>query len=140
MKIGRLKLSDALTILHENRLGYLGCISNGEPYVLPINYYFDGKHIFSHSLPGMKIDALRKNPQVCLQVSQIRDSYHWRSAIAYGAYDEISDPRMEEEIMAEMYKHIEQLTPVESKMIATSEKMVVFRIRLTEITGMGEEW
>jgi len=140
MNIGKLKLSDALTILHESTFGYLGCISNGDPYVLPINYYFDGKHIFSHSLPGLKIEAMRKNPRVCIQVNQIKDPYHWRSAIAYGLYEEIADPQIIQAAMGELYKHIEQLTPVESKMIGTSEKMVVYRIRLTEITGVGEEW
>lgn len=140
MNIGKLKLSDALTILHECTFGRLGCISNDEPYVLPINYYFDGKYIFSHSLPGLKIDAMRSNPRVCLQVDQIRDPYHWRSAVAYGHYDEIVDPHQRESVMAELFKHIEQMTPVESKMIGSSEKMIVYRIKLTEVTGVGEEW
>ncbi len=140
MIIGKLKLSDALSILHESTFGRLGCITKGEPYVIPINYYFDGKYIFSHSLPGRKIDAMRANPRVCLQVDQIRDPYHWRSAIAYGQYDEIVDPQKREKVMAELFKHIEQMTPVESKMIGTSEKMIVYRIKLTEITGVGEEW
>jgi len=47
------------------------CIAAGWPYVVPVNYFFDGKDIYIHSLPGKKLDALRANPRACLQVDEI---------------------------------------------------------------------
>src|SRR5262245_39003501 len=79
MNIGKLKDADALEVLREGSLGRLGCIAAGWPYVVPVNYYFDGRDIYIHSLPGKKLDALRVNPRVCLQADEIKDSYNWRS-------------------------------------------------------------
>src|SRR5215467_16085524 len=67
MNIGKLRDTDALAILSEGSLGRLGCIAAGWPYVVPVNYFFDGKDIYIHTLPGKKIDALRANARVCLQ-------------------------------------------------------------------------
>src|SRR5262245_12615450 len=91
MSIGKLGNTDALAILREGTLGRLGCIAAGWPYVVPVNYYFDGENIYIHTLPGKKLDALRVNPRVCLQVNEIKDPYDWRSVIAYGTFEEISN-------------------------------------------------
>ena len=47
---------------------YLGMASKtGEPYVLPMNFGYDGKDIILHSAPeGRMIDLLRENPKVCI--------------------------------------------------------------------------
>ena len=82
MKLGKLGDADSLVILRDGALGRLGCIADEGPYVVPVNYFFDGSDIYIHSLPGRKINAMRANPRVCLQVDEIKDSYHWRSVIA----------------------------------------------------------
>jgi len=74
MNIGKLRDKDALAILREGTLGRLGCIAPGWPYVVPVNYFFDGKDIYIHTLPGKKLDALRADPRVCLQVDEIKGS------------------------------------------------------------------
>jgi nitroimidazol reductase NimA-like FMN-containing flavoprotein (pyridoxamine 5'-phosphate oxidase superfamily) len=43
MSIGKLGNKDALAILRKGTLGRLGCIAAGWPYVVPVNYYFDGE-------------------------------------------------------------------------------------------------
>lgn len=89
MSIGKLRDENALAILRDGNLGRLGCIADEEPYVVPVHYFFDGKDIYGHSLPGKKINALHDNPRACLQVDEITDAYHWRSVIAYGNFEEI---------------------------------------------------
>ena len=42
------------------------------------------------SLPGRKVSALRTNTRACLQVDEVVDEYHWRSAVAFGVYREIN--------------------------------------------------
>ncbi|MEP6742375.1 MAG: pyridoxamine 5'-phosphate oxidase family protein, partial [bacterium] len=59
---------EILELLNSARMGRLGCIDNNEPYVVPINYFFEAGVVYSHSLPGRKIDALRAHPLACLQV------------------------------------------------------------------------
>lgn len=140
MKIGKLSEADSLAILRKGTLGRLGCLSQGWPYVIPVNYYFDGKDLLIHSLPGKKIDALRANPRACLQVDEIKDSYHWRSVIAYGNYEEISDEKTRDEVLSDLYRRLPHLTPVESKLVTGLKDTLVFRIKVSEITGTGEDW
>jgi nitroimidazol reductase NimA-like FMN-containing flavoprotein (pyridoxamine 5'-phosphate oxidase superfamily) len=140
MTIGRLRDTDALAILSEGSLGRLGCVAGGEPYIVPVYYVFDGNDIYLHSLPGKKIDALRANPRACLQVDEIENSYHWRSVIAYGIYEEISDEQTRDEILAKLYRRLPHLTPVESKQIESLKEVIVFRIKVDQVTGMGEAW
>ncbi len=140
MNIGRLRDTDSLAILSEGNLGRLGCIAGRGPYVVPVNYLFDGKDIYIHSLPGKKIDALRADPRVCLQVDEIKDSYHWRSVIAYGIFEEVSDEETREKVLSKLYSRLPHMTPVESKLVKGFKETIVFRIKVDEITGMGEEW
>jgi uncharacterized protein len=140
MNMGRLRETDSLAILNEGSLGRLGCIAAGRPYVVPVNYIFDGKDIYIHSLPGKKIDALRANPRVCLQVDEIKDSYHWRSVIAYGIFEEVSSEETRENVLSKLYSRLPHMTPVESKLVEGLKETIVFRIKVDEITGMGEEW
>jgi nitroimidazol reductase NimA-like FMN-containing flavoprotein (pyridoxamine 5'-phosphate oxidase superfamily) len=140
MNIGRLGKADSLAVLREGSLGRLGCIASGGPYVIPVNYFFDGKDIYIHSLPGKKIDALRANRRACLQVDEIKDSYHWRSVIVYGNYEEISDEKTREQMLARLYSRVPHMTPVESKLVSESRGIIVFRIVVEEVTGMAENW
>jgi len=140
MSIGKLGNTDALAILREGTLGRLGCIAGEWPYVVPVNYYFDGKDIYIHTLPGKKLDALRANPRVCLQVDEIKDSYNWRSAIAYGTFEEVSNEETQETVLTKLYSRLPHMTPVESRLVEGAKETIVFRIKVEEITGMAEEW
>jgi hypothetical protein len=140
MSIGKLGNTDALAILREGTLGRLGCIAAGWPYVVPVNYYFDGENIYIHTPPGKKLDALRANPRVCLQVDEIRDSYNWRSVIAYGTFEEISNEETQENVLTKLYSRLPHMTPVESRLVNGLKETVVFRITVEEVTGMAEEW
>jgi uncharacterized protein len=107
---------------------------------VPVNYYFDGENIYIHTLPGKKLDALRANPRVCLQVDEIKDAYNWRSVIAYGTFEEISNEETQENVLTKLYSRLPHMTPVESMLVKGSKGTIVFRIKVEEVTGMGEEW
>ncbi|MDX2042318.1 MAG: pyridoxamine 5'-phosphate oxidase family protein [Acidobacteriota bacterium] len=140
MTFGKLSTEDALKLLGNNKLGRLGCIADGEPYVVPINFFFDGEYLYVHSLAGKKINALRANPRICLQVDEIEDSYHWRSVIVYGNYEEVTDEHLREHMLAELFRRMPHLTPVESKMSKGISQAIVFRFKPDSITGVGESW
>ncbi len=58
-------------ILCEERVGYLGLAVGATPYVVPLNYVYDGGRILFHgALKGKKLDYLRANPQVCFAVGR----------------------------------------------------------------------
>ena len=132
--------SEALELLSTAKVGRLGCVNNGEPYVVPINYLLEDGSIYSHSLPGKKIEALRADPHACLQVDNIEDDSHWRSVIAYGNFQEITQPDDRRLVLVKLINRFPTLTPVESAMAqdASAPDSVVFRIRIDRITSMAE--
>ena len=131
---------EAQTLLSACRIGRLGCIDNGEPYVVPISYLFEDGSIYSHSLPGRKIEALRVTPRACLQVEEIENDFEWRSVIAYGNFEEIRVPSDRRSILGKLLTRFPLLTPVESVIAedAGAPDSVVFRIRVDRITGVAE--
>ena len=138
--ITRLSQEEARALLTVSRVGRLGCVYEGGPYVVPLNYVLDGESIYTHSLPGRKLEALRANPKACLQVDEVIDEYHWRSAIAFGTYEEVTNPTERDRAVRTLQAGFPRLTPVESVPVHDGQSsVVIFRIRIQEITGVGEK-
>lgn len=138
--ITRLSEEEARELLDASLIGRLGCVYEGGPYVVPINYAIDGESVYIHALPGRKIEALRANPRACLQVDEIIDELHWRSAIAYGTYEEIIDATERHRAVRALHERFPGLTPVESVPVHDGQSsVVIFRIHITEITGLCEK-
>jgi nitroimidazol reductase NimA-like FMN-containing flavoprotein (pyridoxamine 5'-phosphate oxidase superfamily) len=136
-----LKEDEAWDVLRREKVGHLGCIDQGEPYVVPINYLVEEGCVYSHSLPGRKISAMRAHPRACLQVSSIQDDFHWRSAIAFGSFEELADPAERNSILRKLLEHFPKLTPVESQLARDAEPppVIAFRLRIDRISGVAEE-
>jgi uncharacterized protein len=132
---------DALKLFQVARVARLGCIVNGEPYVVPINFDFSDDYLYSHSLPGLKISGLRENPRACVQVDEIESDFHWRSAIAFGKYEEITKPGERADVLGKLLKKFPMLTPVESTIAVdgAASEVIVFKIRIERLTGVSEE-
>ena len=131
---------EARELFQHTRVARLGCIVNNEPYVVPINCHFQDNYIYSHSLPGLKISGLRENPAACVQVDEIESDFHWRSAIAFGKYEEITKPNERAEILNALLHRFPMLTPVESAIAVdgSAPEVIVFRIKTERLTGVSE--
>ena len=132
---------EARKLFESAKVARLGCIVNGEPYVVPISCLLENSYLYSHSLNGMKISALRENPRACVQVDEIESELSWRSAIAFGKYEEISNPDERAEILNKLFRMFPMLTPVESTIAldGLAQEVIVFRIRIDRLTAVAEE-
>ena len=84
--------------------GHLACSRDDQPYVVPINYVFDGNEIFIYTTAGQKTDVIKSNPKICLQVEELLpDEGAWRSAVVMGEAYEIVD-RSEREKAVELVR------------------------------------
>jgi nitroimidazol reductase NimA-like FMN-containing flavoprotein (pyridoxamine 5'-phosphate oxidase superfamily) len=130
----------ARELLHSAGIARLGCIVNGEPYIVPINYSYEDNCVYSHSLPGVKIRALRENPRACVQVDEIESDLRWSSVLAFGNFEEIVKPGERREIMGRLLKRFPMLTPVESAIAkdGSPPEVIVYRIRIDRMTGVSE--
>jgi uncharacterized protein len=131
---------EARELLSAERVGRLGCIAEGDPYVVPVNYVYDGECAIIHSLPGRKIVAMRLNPRVCLQVDKIESNFGWRSVIVFGSYEEVTNRADRSQTLELLLKRFPELTPVETLIAedAMAPSPIVFRIRIERMTGVGQ--
>ena len=138
--IKSLNQDQARELLRRERIGRLGCIADGGPYVVPVNYVFDGECAYLHSLPGYKIKAMRTRPRVCLQVDEIEDELNWKSVLAFGTYEEITNQHERTEALNHLLARFSRLTPVESFIVSDADAPapIVFRIRISKLTGICE--
>ncbi len=131
---------EARQLLQSSHFARLGCIVNGEPYVIPINYKCENDLIYCHSLPGLKIEGLRKNPRACVQVDKIKSDFYWKSVLAFGSYEEVVDPTERDLIRKSLIREFPMLTPVESAVAddVNAPEIIIFRIRIDRISGVTE--
>ena len=131
---------EARDLFHEARVVRLGCIVNGEPYVVPINCHLDGDYLYSHSLYGLKIAGLRENPRACVQIDKIESDLRWESVIAFGTFEEVSKPSERADILTKLLRKFPMLTPVESAIAidGSAPEVIVFKIKIERITGVSE--
>ena len=81
--------------LEQANFGRLACARDNQPYVVPIYFAYDGKHlygaIYGFATLGQKIEWMRTNPQVCLEIDNRISCDQWMSVIILGRYEELPD-------------------------------------------------
>ena len=126
--IGRLDDEQIEEILHSNNMGRIGCRDNDLIYVVPINYIYDGNSIIAHSVAGMKIEMMRKYPDVCFQVDQIKEYNNWKSVVAWGQYQELTGERERYDAMKLFVERTLKLKISETAIAPAKMKMSAFKI------------
>lgn len=136
-------------ILQTERLGRIGCYSNGKVYVVPTTFAFDGKYIYGHSREGLKVEMMRRNPNVCFEVDVMEDMGNWKSVIVQGVYQELMGPAGKEAL--ELFMERLELNTARDKSVYSHGivqfhhdqqsvlKTVVYRILILEKTGRYEK-
>lgn len=75
------------------RVGRIGMILKEAPYIVPVGYAYSEGKIFFHSCQGgLKMEAMRKNPNVCFEVDEsISDGSLAKSVIIWGKIEIIEE-------------------------------------------------
>lgn len=90
MFIHEMTQDECRSALKEASIGRLGCARDNQPYVVPIYFGFAGKqHIYGFTTVGQKVEWMRANPQVCLEIDQKISHNEWTSVIVFGHYEEL---------------------------------------------------
>ena len=146
MVINEISNQECADVLSRASFGRLGCAHENEPYVVPINFAFDGGDIFVMSTLGQKIEWMRANPRVCVQVDEIKSSTQWVSIIVNGSYQELREPQFTLEI-----EHARKLLQRRDRwwQVALAERQlregddlitpIFFRIRIDSMKGLRAE-
>ena len=89
-------------VIRRSRVCRLGLVDDGQPYVVPLCFGYDGDCLYFHSaLEGRKIDLLRKDNRVCVEFDvgtetvEREEACEWgilyQSAIVFGTVSFVED-------------------------------------------------
>jgi len=146
--LGTLNASEIEVVLKSGLIGRIGCSADGETYVVPISFAYDGQYIYCHTHEGMKTDIMRRNPRICFQVDEMQNMANWRSVIVQGVYQELTNSGLRAAAMQTLLNrylpiissattHLGDHWPFHSENI-DAIKGVVFRIAIKEKSGRFE--
>jgi nitroimidazol reductase NimA-like FMN-containing flavoprotein (pyridoxamine 5'-phosphate oxidase superfamily) len=99
MLIQELTKRASIEVLGHTDLGRLACARGMQPYVVPIHFAYQNYSLYIVSVSGQKIEWMRANPLVCVEVDQMRRE-HWATVVVFGRYEELCDtPQFKSERM-----------------------------------------
>jgi uncharacterized protein len=145
---GDLSAHEIERLLSSELVGRIGCHSDGQTYVVPTSYAYDGTGVYVYTREGMKLRMMRANPSVCFQVDHIEGLGNWQSVIAWGTFAELhgEDAATAKELFRQRF--LPQLGGGSLERAhgmagwgahpATWQDAIVYRIMLTKKTGRYE--
>ena len=129
--------------LNDAIVARLACASDNQPYVVPISFALDREYIYSFATLGQKIQWMRENQRVCVEVDDYKTHDRWHSVIVFGRYEELPNLPQYEAARLSAYKVLGKrvmwwepaAVSVTHRDTAHSLIPIFFRIRIERITG-----
>lgn len=91
MLVQELNSKECHLALAQASFGRLACVRDDQPYVIPIHFAVDEAYVYAFSLPGQKLEWMRENPRVCLEIDSVNSATDWVSVVVLGRYEELPD-------------------------------------------------
>lgn len=129
--------------LERASFGRLGISHDGQPYVVPVYFAYEDGYVYILSTAGQKIEWMRRNAKVCLEIDNVSSDSHWSSVIALGQYEELPEPQFAQE-RARARKLLErrprwwQPAFAERELRSPTELIdpIFFRVQIRSVSGL----
>jgi uncharacterized protein len=143
MFIHEMTEAECRSALQNATCGRLGCARDNQPYVVPIYFAFGGRHVYGFTTVGQKVEWMRANPKVCLEIDERISHNQWMSVIVFGHYEELpAQPKYDAERMEAhrvLKQHAMWWEPAyisdAHRESSHSIEPVFYRIRIDRMTG-----
>ncbi|WP_299392313.1 pyridoxamine 5'-phosphate oxidase family protein [uncultured Gelidibacter sp.] len=142
-----LDAKDSKFVLSNNYLGHLSYIYQNKPFVVPITYFFDAKKnvIICYSGEGHKMNAMRQNNQVAMNVIDVDALTKWKSVLVHGTFEQLFATEAKSYlhdfslgikalVVKKEQKELSFISEFSSKVINDNLPMI-FIIKIDDITG-----
>lgn len=121
-------------------IAHLACAGNNQPYVVPTHVDFHRGYLYGFATEGRKIELMRGNPLVCLEVDELLSQSRWASVLVFGHYEELPPvPEYEDlrRVAEELFqKHPMWWQPASIPLPGHDQRpSIVYRIRIDRMTG-----
>jgi len=132
-------------IIHDCDVCRLAFAVADEPYLVPVSFGYDGRHVYFHSTEsGRKIDSIAVNNRVCFEFERnvrlvthpekpCKWSFTYESVIGFGTVDELVSGEEKAQGMNEVVRHYSDRTWEFEP--AALQSIRVWRISIKSITG-----
>ncbi len=143
MFIHEMTIEECRSALQKANVGRLACAREGQPYAVPINFAFDGTYVYGFTTLGQKIEWMRANPLVCLEVDEIVSEDQWMSIVVFGHYEELPDKPEYERARVRAHAFLQKRAiwwepaalSQEHRDQPHSSTPIVYRLHVKKITG-----
>lgn len=81
----------SINLLKSSHLGRIACAQGSQPYVVPFFFAYHESFIYSFATVGTRIEWMRANPLVCVEVERIASRHEWRTVVIFGRYQELPE-------------------------------------------------
>jgi nitroimidazol reductase NimA-like FMN-containing flavoprotein (pyridoxamine 5'-phosphate oxidase superfamily) len=144
MQVSRLNDEQCRAVLQRASLARLGCAHQNQPYVIPIDVAYDNDHLYVFSTAGQKIEWMRENPKVCVQVDEIARQGEWTSVVVNGTYQELPEPQFTDEraqarklLQRQQHWWLNAAAERQSSRPGRLMEPLFFRIKIESMSGLG---
>ena len=93
MLIQDMNRQKCIDLLSETRIGRIACTLGAQPYVTPFSYAYHEGAIYSFATLGKKVEWMRANPLVCIEVEKIISRQEWQTVVIFGRFQELHESR-----------------------------------------------
>ena len=144
MVIHEMTEQECRAMLAGTHVARLACARDNQPYIVPIRVDLDGEFLYGYATLGRKIEWMRENPLVCLEIDELITHGRWASVVVFGHYEELP-PTPEyggARSVAEglFQRHPAWWEPASVPLAAHEQRApIVFRIRIDRVTGRRAE-
>jgi nitroimidazol reductase NimA-like FMN-containing flavoprotein (pyridoxamine 5'-phosphate oxidase superfamily) len=131
------------SLLAGTRIGRIACSQGNQPYITPFSFVYDEQFIYGFATVGQKIDWMRANPLVCVEIEHIVTREEWQTVVALGRYQELSNTAEFEEIRVTAHDLLAKLPDWWEPGYANTVHLgaareltpIYFRVSVDEISG-----
>jgi uncharacterized protein len=143
MRIVKIPGHECKQLLRRVSFGRLACSLNDQPYIVPVCFAYQQDCLYIFSTAGKKVEWMRQNPKVCLQIDEIGNRSNWTSVVVYGTYLELREPQYAAE-KERAREHLAQSTewwlePMAERRDQTDDlsiEPVFFRVDIESMSGL----
>lgn len=143
MVVNEMSEKECRELLSRTSIGRLGCSQADQPYVVPIYFAFELDFFYVLSTIGQKIEWMRANHKVCIEIDEIANESEWTSVIVNGQFQELVEPQYTDE-RAHARKLLEKRylwwqNALGERQLKSGQDLITptfFRIRVASMTGL----
>jgi nitroimidazol reductase NimA-like FMN-containing flavoprotein (pyridoxamine 5'-phosphate oxidase superfamily) len=137
--ITKMTTEETIELLQKIGYGHLGCIHEGKPHVIPMQYYLQDDAIYMFTDRGTKSHDLTENPDICLQVEELSDTDNWSSITVYGRAEILEDSAEFTRIAQAIKSQNSTFSPVINREITDMSELkksiAIYQIQTDKMTG-----